>query len=109
MTLLARSRQSAHDGMRASRAAATLAARARAWLRRRLGVREFVCGAFGEFLGLQMGVAVGFNLVNGDLVPEAAHHLAWSLSLSLGAIVGGAMGWWVARMTREEPQRARVK
>lgn len=76
---------------------------------RRWGVREIVCGTMGELMGLQMGAGVGFQLINGDLMPEAAHHLAWSLSLTLGALAGGVMGWWIARLTRQEPARIPVK
>ncbi|MEJ2119717.1 MAG: hypothetical protein P8Z76_03230 [Alphaproteobacteria bacterium] len=85
------------------------ARRARKAGRRRWGVREIVCGTMGELMGLRMGAGVRFQLINGDLMPEAAHQLAWSLSLTLGALAGGLMGRWIARLTRQEPARVPVK
>lgn len=76
---------------------------------RRWGLRELVSSAFGELMGLQVGTMASFHLINGDLVPEASHHLVWSLSLALCAVTGGAFGWWVARVSRQEPQRIPVK
>jgi hypothetical protein len=78
-------------------------------IRRRWGVREFVCSAFGELMGLQVGATVSFYLINADLMPRASEHLAWSLSLVLGGLAGSATGWWIARVSRQEPQRVRVK
>jgi hypothetical protein len=75
----------------------------------RWGLREVVSSAIGELMGLQIGATACFHLINGDLVPEASHHLVWSLSLTLCAITGGAFGWWVARVSRQQPQPVRAK
>jgi len=72
-------------------------------------VREFVCGGIGELMGLQVGAMASFYLINGDLVPEPSHHLAWSFSLILGSLLGGGTGWWIARVSRDEPRRVRVR
>ena len=71
--------------------------------RRRMGIREFLCGAVGEVMGLQIGAVIGFHLVATDLLPEHWHHLAWYIALSLGALAGGAGGWYLARLSRETP------
>ena len=70
-------------------------------LRRR--VFDLVCVALGELWGLQVGVAAGFFLLTGDLMPEHWHHTAWYLSLSLCSSAGGAGGWLIARLARAAP------
>jgi len=74
-----------------------------AFSRRRLGLREFLCGTVGELMGLQIGIVIGFHLVATDLLPENWHHVAWYLALSLGALAGGAGGWYIARLSRQKP------
>jgi len=76
---------------------------------RRWGLREVVSSAVGELMGVQVGAMASFHIINGDLVADASHHLVWSLSLTLCAVTGGAFGWWVARVSRQEPQRIPVK
>jgi len=71
------------------------------YLRRR--AFDLFCVAVGELWGLQVGVAAGFYLVSGDLMPEHLHHVAWYLSLSLCSSAGGAGGWLIAKLSRNAP------